>query len=129
MKLSIFTLCDYAQGALGKLTIVGAFNRIFSDSFPFAYKQGFNVVARIVYHENYSGELSITFTDPDGNNVLPHISSNVTLKVQEDGRECCFDLNLGLNPILFPKQGTYKITLKIGDIEETLSLYVDKINK
>lgn len=129
MRLSIFTLCDYAQGALGKLTIIGAFNRIFSDSFPFAYKQGFNIVARVVYHEYYSGNLLITFKDPDGKDVLPNISSDVVLKVQEDGRECCFDLNLGLNPIIFPKSGVYKISIKLGDIEETLNLYVDQIKK
>ena len=129
MRLSIFTLCDYAQGALGKLTIIGAFNRIFSGSFPFAYKQGFNIVARVVYDEYYSGNLLITFKDPDGKDVLPNISSDVVLKVQEDGRECCFDLNLGLNPIIFPKSGVYKISIKLGDIEETLNLYVDQIKK
>ena len=129
MKSSIFTLCDYAQGALGKLTIVGAFNRIFSGSFPFSYKEGFNLVARIVYDENYSGKLSITFTDPDGNNILPQISSDVILKVQDNGRESCFDINLALSPVVFPKPGTYKINLKLGDFEDTLSLYVDQIKK
>ena len=126
MKLSIFTLCDYAQSAFGKLTIVGAFNRMFSDQFPFTYRQGFNIVGRIVFTESYSSNLNITFIDPDGNNVLPPISSVLELAPQVMGRECSFDLNLTFNPVLFYKPGIYKINLSYGDISESLTLYVDE---
>ena len=129
MKLSVFTLCDYAQSSLGKLTIVGAFNRIYSDQFPFAYRQGFNVVGRIVFTEPYSDKLNIEFKDPDGNNVLPSVSSDLKLEPQIEGRECAFDFNLAFNPVLFHKPGVYKIHLSYGNISESLTLYFDETPK
>lgn len=81
MKLSIFTLCDYAQSNNGKITLVGAFNRIFSNNFPFTYQQGFALVARILFTEPVSDSLTVSITDSNGNNIVEPIHAPLTLKL------------------------------------------------
>lgn len=127
MKIQLFTLCDFAQSNLGKLSIIGTFNRIFADKFPFAYQPTFFVVAKAMSVVAYEGKFDFTATDPNGEALLNPLSGDVKIdNPLGDNREKSFDFNIAITNQVFKMPGTYTFKFKIGDLEATQELYVEQ---
>lgn len=67
MRVELFALCDFAQDAAGKLTVVGAFDTIMAVEIPATHP--LMCVAgrfRFMAHELGEHRLRIEFQDPEG---------------------------------------------------------------
>ena len=127
MKISLFTLCDYAQNNQGKLTLIGTFNRIASVSYPFDYSLGYYLVVKVVSRIAVNGSFELLCLDPHGNNFLPPLRGELEIQNPlNDDREKSFDLVVNLGPQIFNEPGTYQFVFSIGKLRETLDLYLDK---
>lgn len=125
MKIQFFTLCDYAQGNSGKLTIVGTFNRIFADKIPFVYPATFAVVAKLTSKEARKGAFSFSAISPCGENLLaPFNGEYVIQNPENNNEEKSFDFCLVLNNVLFKEQGTYVFKFSAEGLEASQELYL-----
>lgn len=126
MYVDIFTLCESAQEYGGKLVIVGTFNRIIADKFPFAYPE-LAIVARIGFTKEEKGmhhlELSMK---KDGEEVYLMNPAKMDADNSKTEDEHTFiNLIFKGNNIAIPSPGTYKVILKIdGQVKES-ELYVE----
>lgn len=70
MEVEIFTLCDYADNANGKLTIVGTFDSIYCSNFP-ANQQICALALRLRFSERECGkhEVRIRLIDQNQNQL------------------------------------------------------------
>lgn len=125
MKIQIFTLCDYAQSNSGKLTIVGTFNRIFADKFPFLYPAPIAVVAKLSSKEACNGMFSFTAVSPSGENILAPIRGEYSIKNPDNNyEEKSFDFCLAANNISFKEPGTYLFKFEADGLTATQELYL-----
>lgn len=126
MKISIFTLCDYAQNNQGKLTIIGTFNKIFSKVFPFIYQPSFCIVAKITSATSLDTTFEVSSTAPDGKPFIAPFNGQLKIDIPEkSAEEQSADIIININNPEFKLPGTYKFLLRIG--EETISqdLYLE----
>lgn len=125
MKIQIFTLCDFAQSNAGKLTIIGTFNRIFTDKFPFIYAPSIFVVAKVCSNEACKGQFTFSATAPDGTPFLMPFNGEFHIENPDnDQKEKAFDFCLALNNQVFHKPGTYTFVFEVGDQKATQELYL-----
>ena len=125
MKIQIFTLCDYAQSNAGKLTIIGTFNRIFADKFPFVYIPSIFVIAKVCSSEAVNGHFTFTAVSPDGAPIVAPFEGDYRIENPEnDKTEKSFDFCLALNNQLFLKPGTYTYRFEIDGQVATQELYL-----
>ncbi len=122
MQIEIFTVCDNAQNYQGKLVIVGTFNQIRSNKFPFIYG-GFSIVGRIGYETEYNENFNLSFIDPNGKNVIDPLTWDSLVKVI-DNTTGYADFNMALNQIQFETPGTYQIILKTKEEKRIFKLYL-----
>lgn len=126
MKIQIFSLCDFAQNNNGKLTIIGTFNKIFADHFPYLYPPAIHVVAKVVTDEAYTGEFTFSAFKPNGEVFLGPLSGSVVINnPTNDNREKSFDFNIALNSLVFETPGTYTFKFVIGNLEAIQELYIE----
>lgn len=126
MKIAFFTLCDYAQNNQGKLTIIGIFNRIAAESFPFVYYNGFYIVAKVESRETKACNFKLSCIDPTGKDFVPPLEGCMEINnPKNDDRVKSADLTLGLGSLTFSMPGTYVFKLKVEDCETRYELYVD----
>lgn len=126
MKIQIFTLCDYAQSNAGKLSIIGTFNRIFAESFPFVYTPSVFVVAKVCSNDACNGVFKFSAKDPEGAQFLAPLTGEFRIEnPQNDKKEKAFDFCLALNNLAFNKPGTYTFTFEVGGVIATQELYLE----
>lgn len=127
MKIQIFTLCDYAQSNMGKLSIIGTFNRIFADKFPYVYTPAIFCVAKVTSTEQFEGKFTFSALKPDRSYFFAPLSGDVKIEnPSNDKKEKSFDFNITFNNQLFPEPGTYTFKFKVGDIEAVQELYLEQ---
>ncbi len=125
MKIQIFTLCDFAQSNAGKLTIVGTFNRIFADKFPFLYIPSIFVVAKVCSNEACRGHFTFSAVSPEGKPVLEPFKGEYRIdNPLNDNTEKSFDFCLALNNQLFIQPGVYTYRFEVDDQVATQELYL-----
>src|SRR5712672_3076238 len=78
METEIFTLCDFAQDAGGKLTIVGTFDQIGSKTFPVTHPSC-SLACRLRFSEKEQGthDFKLRLVDIKGKEVIPSIEGNI----------------------------------------------------
>lgn len=123
MQIDIFTLCDNAQNYDGKAVIVGTFNQINSNKFPFVYTPSFSIVGRIGYEIGGEKDFKLSFLSPEGKLMVPPFIWKTTV-VAEEGKLGYIDFNLLFNQIHFDVPGTYIFRLESDDIQRELPLYL-----
>lgn len=125
MKISIFTLCDYAQNNLGKLSIIGTFNKISSNKFPFIYQASFCIVAKITSATSINKSFEVSSIAPDGNQFIAPFKGNMQINVPEGStEEQSADFIININSPEFKVPGTYKFILTIGEESFSQDLYL-----
>lgn len=127
MKITIFTLADFAQNNLGKLSIIGTFNQLKADKFPFLYPVGFHIVARVVSQEAFSSDFVLSCKAPDNSDFIPPLTGHIEIKSPvEDTKEKFSDIAVAVGPQVFKTPGTYTFRLQIANCQEELKLYVEQ---
>ncbi len=127
MTVEVFTLCDFAQDNLGKLTIIGAFDALTVKEFP-AVHPFMCVAARIRFavYELGSHAIKVDIRSPEGEALLPSLEGSMS--VNGIGRDsACANLTLNLMNVRWAKEGSWNIVLSIDEQERAgIPLYVRK---
>ncbi len=128
MELELFTLCDFAQDANGKLTIVGTFDTINMPQIPAQVNACF-IAARIRFYSDEKGKipLGLKITTEDGTNVIPPLDGELQIPNIPGVESIAQNICIGLNGLQINDYGTYYLTIFLkGEEIKTLPLYVIK---
>lgn len=131
MKLEIFTLCDEAHEANGKLYINGAFQNLFSAGFPCVHPR-FCVVARLRFIPIEIGDhaIQVTFKNEDGKDVLsiPVIEQKFSVQIPEDKTSIALHCIILINATQLGAPGEYMVGLAVDRLAQAeLPLYVSQM--
>jgi hypothetical protein len=117
METEIFTLCDFAQDAGGKLTIVGTFDQIGSKIFPVVHPSC-SLACRLRFSEKESGthDFKLKLVDSKGKEIIPSIEGNINVAIQANVKYAAINIVGNLNQLKFEKEGRYSFELYVdGD--------------
>lgn len=114
METEIFTLCDFAQDAGGKLTIVGTFDQIGSANFPVVHP-ACSLACRLRFSDKETGEhdFKLKLVDAAGKNVISPIEGNIKVAVQPGFQYSAINIVGNLNQLKFEKAGRYSFELYV----------------
>ena len=126
MEVEIFTLCDAATEWMGKLNILGTFDRITAPRFPTVHAHC-AVALRVRFERIEEGnhKVRINFVNADGKSVIPALNGEVGVRFGDDLQSVCPNLILNLDRLKFEGPGQYSIDLAIdGRQEKSLPVHV-----
>ena len=129
MKVEIFALCDAATDQSGKLNILGTFDTILAPQIPLLY-QNCVVAVKMRWEKIEEGKkkIRITFSDVDGQPVIPPLEAEMTVQIAgnpQNANTTATNFILNIQQIRLERIGEYAIDLAInGRIEGSLPLYV-----
>ena len=114
METEIFTLCDFAQDAGGKLTIVGTFDQISSQAFP-ATHPSCSLACRLRFSEKEKGthDFKLRLIDSTGREVIPAIEGNINVGIPTSHQYAAINIVGNLNQLKFEKEGRYSFELYV----------------
>jgi hypothetical protein len=114
METEIFTLCDFAQDAGGKLTIVGTFDQIGSQTFPLVHP-ACSLACRLRFSEKETGahDFKVRLVDAKGKDVIPSIEGNINVGMPANNQYAAINLVGNLNQLKFEKEGRYSFELYV----------------
>lgn len=125
MKISIFTLCDYAQNNQGKLSIIGTFNKISSDTFPFTYNPTFCLVCKVVSNYSVDTQAELSVIAPDGSSLITATKLPININVSGDKKEeQAANLIVNMAALTFNIPGKYQFRIKVDSLEASQDLYL-----
>ena len=125
MHIEMLALCDYAQDAQGKLTVVGAFDAITVRSFPTTHPL-LCVAARIRFpvYELGAHAIRIDIRDAEGSELVPSLDGQMSVD-GIGGDSACANLALNLFNLRLEREGSWRLTLSIdGQERASIPLYV-----
>jgi len=126
MKTEILTLCDYAQDNNGKLTIIGTFNTISSQVFPFTQNL-FYIVVRVAFEKGEFGDLPLKCSINDSSNKELGSLSGTCHVAQPDKGFATINILFPVPQFSFTAPGSFHVILSIGGSSFELPLTVVKI--
>lgn len=114
MRVTLLKLCEYAlMGANGRLSVIGMFDNIRSDRFPFEHPPFFVVVElELEAHEKH-GELALelVFIDEDGRALLNLPSPPHRLPENETPGPMRLKTMTAIGSVRFETPGSYRLDL------------------
>ena len=115
MEIQIASLCDSAADYNGKLCIIGTFDTIMSQSFPFSHPQC-SVALRMIFRDDDEGHFSlkINIVDEDGQPVVPPIEGGLEVKIPEDSSFLTRNGVFNLQHLKFDRPGFYSVDVAIN---------------
>lgn len=129
MNIEIASICDAAtaNGAGGRLNILGAFDRVFPQKFPFVIPQC-AAAFRIRYLRAEAGthKLALAIEDVCGHPIVPVMESNIPFEPVATGLDtAAINLVLNMQRLQIARPDKYIVRLMIDDEEiATLPLYI-----
>lgn len=127
MNVEMLALCDFAQDAMGKMTIIGAFDAITVREFPSIHPL-MCVAARIRFqvYELGSHSVRIEIVDSAGDRLTPPLDG--TMNVDGIGGDsACANMALNIVNARVEQEGSWKLVLSIdGQERATVPLYIRK---
>lgn len=113
MDIRLFTLCDGAFNYNGKISIVGTIDNVKVQQLPFDANIGFAV--KLAFPESEAGlkKISLQFLDPDGDDMMPALESDIN--VLADGGYGKISVAGNLQGLKFTKEGAHTVVLKVND--------------
>ncbi len=126
MEIEIFSLCDAVTESMGKLNILGTFDRIIAQQLPIIHPHC-AIALRIRFERIEEGEhlVRINLVDGDGQALFPSLDGKINVQMQPEGHWVCVNLILQLNGLKFQKAGQYSIDLAIdGRHEKSLPILI-----
>jgi hypothetical protein len=129
MRVSVFTLCDYARAEGPKMNIIGTFNTIYSNQAPVVYPLcALAVIMRFERIEEGQKTVRISFIDSDGRPVMPTLDAQISVRFSSDESEATVHLALLIQQTSLPRFGEYSIDLAVdGRQEASTPLYVKQV--
>ncbi len=126
MRIEIFALCDAATGDLGKLSILGAFDAIWTAKTPAVHPQcTIALRARFERIEREEHKVVVHFVDSDGKNVIPPAQGVITINFADEQTSGAANLILNIQGLKLERFGEYSIDLAIdGQQKASLPLFV-----
>lgn len=126
MKIEIFALCDAAVDYGGKLSLLGAFDGIFTRETPAVHPQcAIALRLRVSRLEEGQHQIVLNFIDADGRLVMPAVTGNFEVRVPPERESVAVNLVLNIHQLKFPSFGDYAVDLMIdGRPEASLPLAV-----
>jgi hypothetical protein len=116
MEAEIFTLCDFAQEANGKLTIVGTFDRINNiKEFPYVHPSC-SVACRLRFasKEGGSHQFRLRLIDKKGKEISS-IQGDINIGPAPGAEYMTVNIPIHYNQIRFEEEGRYSFELYIDD--------------
>jgi len=129
MNIEIASICDAAtaNGMGGRLNILGAFDRIFPQNFPFVIPQC-AAAFRIRYQRAEAGKhkLELAIEDVCGHAIVPPMQSEIPFEPVAPGFDtAAVNLVLNMQRLQIARADKYIIRLSIDEEEiATLPLYI-----
>lgn len=126
MHIEIFALCDAATGDFGKLSMLGAFDTIWTTKTPVVHPQS-ALALRIRFERIERGEhqVAVNFIDMDGKNVIPQAQGSITINFPDDQRSGSANLILNIQGLKLDQFGEYSIDLAVdGQQRASLPFFV-----
>ena len=126
MRIEIFALCDAATGDFGKLSMLGAFDTIWTPKTPTVHPQC-TIALRIRFERIERGEhrVAVNFIDIDGRNVVPQVQGTIKIDFPDDQSSGSANLILNIQGLKLDRYGEYSIDLAIdGQQRVSLPLFV-----
>lgn len=114
MNVELFCVCDAATESGGKLNVLGAFDRVWSNEAPLTVTQC-AVVARLRFQREEEGQhqLRVTFSDDDGKLVIPALDSAIELRFTGPEMTLPINLIILLPGLKLPHFGDYTVDLAL----------------
>jgi hypothetical protein len=127
IRFDIFTLCDAAIDAGGRLSLVGTYEEIGSSAFPFVLPQlTIAVRMRIAPAEGTRHRFRMALVDPDGTNLSHGIESGFELLPRRNDRAASYNLIVNIQNQQFDEPGCYAIDFYLNNkFEGRLPFYVE----
>jgi hypothetical protein len=125
MDVEIFTLCDAATVSGGKLNILGSFDKLYSETFPFQHPDlAVAVKLRFDAMEGGVHVMEVRMIDLDGRPIIP--SDPVRLQVvPPDGQYAVHMLINRYHGLPFHRPGEYHLDLVLdGEMKARIPLIV-----
>jgi hypothetical protein len=131
MRVSVFTLCDYAKAEGQKMNIIGTFNTMFASQAPIKYPLcALAAILRFEKIEEGAKTVRISFIDTDGKPVMPTLSQQLNVQFSGVQSEATVQFALVMQQINLPHFGEYSIDLAVdGRQEASTPLYVMQVQR
>lgn len=123
MEIEIFVFCDYARNYGGQLSVIGVFNQMVGEKFPWLLRKPFHLVGRLAYKEGGKKHFKLSVFDPDGKPVGPPSEWDADVKNPEEGLSH-FEFGMVFESFMFEKPGKYLFKLESEGDERILALFV-----
>jgi hypothetical protein len=120
MEVTLALLADAANVTeSGKLNVLGAFDTVFSDQFPYQHPQMYCVVRLSAGPAEFGKEkkLEISVVDPDGK-VLGMLRGTATVPDPGSGRRASVEIMLRMGNVPFKEPGDYAVVVLVGGEEK-----------
>jgi hypothetical protein len=116
MKVESFLLCDAATDTMGKLNILGAFDRIYLKSTPGVY-QGCTVAMRVRFYRSEVGNhnFEIRFIEQDGKDIMKPLSGQVNVSFSSEANSGAMNFVLNIVRMRFEYFGDYQLDLRMNN--------------
>lgn len=126
MKIMTAVLCDYATDYNGRLSIMGTFNALQTDSFPYR-KSHVSIAIEIEWGKSEEGihSVDVTFMNQDGKKTLDDVKTNVKVQVPDQQIFVLSNHIVNLQELTFQKPGMYLMPVWVdGKIEQEIQLQI-----
>jgi len=129
MNIEIASICDAAtaNGAGGRLNILGAFDRVFPQQFPFIIPQC-AAAFRIRYQRSEAGahKIALAIEDVCGHAIVPPMQSEIPLEPVATGFDtAAVNIVLNMQRLQIARPDKYIVRLSVDEEEiATLPLYI-----
>ncbi len=125
MVTEVFVICDGANDSHGKLNILGAFDMILADDFPFIHPHC-AVAVRLRYDKSdpQENKINLVLKGDADNSVLASIDTTLKQAVSHNPTSTA-NLIVHINSLRFENSGDYSIILKLDGLPAAITpLYV-----
>ena len=116
MVTEVFVMCDGANDSHGKLNILGAFDTIASNDFPFVHPH-FTIALRLRYDlvDKMEGKLKLVIQGVTGEPVLASVETAVNRGISPNPSSTA-NIIVNINSLRFEKPGDYSVILHVDGI-------------
>ena len=117
MNVEMLALCDFAQDALGKLTIIGAFDAITIRETPSVHPL-LSIAARVRFqvYELGTHTVRMELIDTSGDRLAPPLEGTMNIN-GIGGDSACANMVLNMSNLRIEHEGSWRLVLSIDDQE------------
>lgn len=131
MEISLALVADAAnREESGKLNVLGVFDQVYSDKFPYRHPEMF-VVVRFTANPSEFGkkkEIEVCLLDPDGNVVGARLTAKGQVPVPEAGGRASIEMLLRMVNVPFERPGRYAVSILVAG-EEKASIPLEVLER